>query len=247
MSSVKHLLHDGFHDESSFEVSRCLFWANHAWKTATPPQMAAPKPGLKVLDDHEDSTRSYRDQGIAAIEGVLPRCAHPSVYWQICDNSCPNDSPHKLWTTCAKTATRIHNHQTVRTCRTPLLLYSATAHEGCRSNWPRGQVKMTWQENARDLGHRMRLNLMMSSATEPRWTLVKSPACQCRRSAELPVDAVSIVTANILNIRSSSGNSLTENTVKKAPVKRLGTNLLLHAHNLPGVFMTSVHHVIRAG
>ena len=93
-SSVKHLFHDGFHDESSFEVSRCLFWANNAWKTATPPQMAAPKPGLKLLDDHEDSTRSYRDlQGIAAIEGVLPRCAHPSVYWQICDNSCPNDSP----------------------------------------------------------------------------------------------------------------------------------------------------------
>ena len=102
----------------------------------------------------------------------------------------PTIAPHKLWTTCAKTATRIQSHKTVRTCRTPLLLYSATAHEGCRSNWP-------WQENARDLGHRMRLNLMMSSATEPRWTLVKSPACQCRRSAELPVDAMSIVSVNI--------------------------------------------------
>lgn len=76
---------------------------------------------------------------------VLPRCAHPSVYWQICDNSCPNDSPkHKLWTTC-----RCENSNqdpkpskpSGHTYNTPLLLYSATAHEGCRSNWPRDQVK----------------------------------------------------------------------------------------------------------
>lgn len=69
----------------------------------------------------------------------------------------------------------------------------------------------------------------------PRWMLAKSPTCQCPRSARLPGGRQRpILGPGVQHTSSANGvNTLTDHELY---VKTFAIRVLLHAHDLPGLF-----------